>query len=417
MSMMDDGSDFDRFMDKAEAIAGANLSADGAMVDAAYAAFTDGVGAEEFAQAAQEPEFVASATYSIEDNKLRLYPKHRLDGETYKLVRDAGYIWAPKQELFVAPVWTPHREDVALKLAGEIEDEDISLAERAEQRAERFEQYEASRARDAQSASSAADQISERFWGGQPILVGHHSERRARKDQERMHGLMRKSIKMWETAEYWDSRADGALRHATYKARPDVRFRRLKGLKADLRKVEKGMKHDSALLAIWGIKDLGHDRALQLLNVHDHLSVILPDGGREWSGWSALKDGKITVEEIQAQRLKGLPKGLAHKQRWVDHYTNRIRFEERMIGPDLLAAYSAKPKRAPLAPVVNVDVPGVMHMTSEEWAKRHSDGKYLKKIKAAGEFAAHRVRMFYGSGCKSIQVFIKDKKIVEVPKV
>lgn len=31
-------------------------------------------------------------------------------------------------------------------------------------------------------------------WGGQPILVGHHSEKRHRRDQERSHDLMRKSI-------------------------------------------------------------------------------------------------------------------------------------------------------------------------------------------------------------------------------
>ncbi|MGK3350090.1 hypothetical protein ACSLNV_25530, partial [Escherichia coli] len=34
--------------------------------------------------------------------------------------------------LFVAPAWTPGREDVLLSLAGEIEDEDSTLAERQE---------------------------------------------------------------------------------------------------------------------------------------------------------------------------------------------------------------------------------------------------------------------------------------------
>ena len=56
-------------------------------------------------------------------------------------VRAAGFIWAPRQELFVAPTWTPEREDLLLKLAGEIDDEDTSLVERADDRAERFETY------------------------------------------------------------------------------------------------------------------------------------------------------------------------------------------------------------------------------------------------------------------------------------
>lgn len=81
------------------------------------------------------------ATYSPDDNKLRLYAVSRLDSETYKKVHDAGFRWAPKQALFVAPAWTPGREDVLLSLAGEIEDEDSTLAERQEARAERFTGY------------------------------------------------------------------------------------------------------------------------------------------------------------------------------------------------------------------------------------------------------------------------------------
>ena len=48
-------------------------------------------------------------------------------------VRGAGFIYAPKQELFVAPMWTPEREDLLLELCGEIDDEDTSLVERAEE--------------------------------------------------------------------------------------------------------------------------------------------------------------------------------------------------------------------------------------------------------------------------------------------
>src|ERR1700733_14468478 len=65
-----------------------------------------------------------TATYSPEDNKLRLYSTTRLDSETYARVKEAGFIWAPKQDLFVAPIWTPSREDLLIKLVGEDEDED-----------------------------------------------------------------------------------------------------------------------------------------------------------------------------------------------------------------------------------------------------------------------------------------------------
>ena len=49
------------------------------------------------------PEYIGTSTYPPEDNKIRIYPFARLDSETYERVKAAGYKWAPKQELFVAP--------------------------------------------------------------------------------------------------------------------------------------------------------------------------------------------------------------------------------------------------------------------------------------------------------------------------
>jgi len=85
----------------------------------------------EYLETADDATFAHSATYSPEDNKLRLYPAYRLDAEDYAKVKAAGFKWAPKQELFVAPKWTPQREDLLLEMCGEIGDEDYSPEERA----------------------------------------------------------------------------------------------------------------------------------------------------------------------------------------------------------------------------------------------------------------------------------------------
>lgn len=144
-----------------------------------------------------------TATYSPDDNKLRLYPAYRLGAEEYARVKAAGFKWAPKQELFVAPAWGPERADLLLEMCGEIGDEDTSLIDRAEDRAERFEDYSDSRAADAAAAHSAVRRIADGIPLGQPILVGHHSEKHARKDAERIENGMRKAVKMWETSKYW----------------------------------------------------------------------------------------------------------------------------------------------------------------------------------------------------------------------
>ena len=127
-----------------------------------------------------------TATYSPDDNKLRLYASSRLPPEIYEKVKAAGFRWAPKQELFVAPMWTPSREDLLIELAGEVGDEDTSLVERAEERSERFETYGESRKADAEAAYKAVGNIVDGIPLGQPILVGHHSEKRARKDVEKI---------------------------------------------------------------------------------------------------------------------------------------------------------------------------------------------------------------------------------------
>lgn len=109
---------------------------------------------------AASPVQMYRATYSPDDNKLRLYAASRLDPETYKKVHDAGFRWAPKQALFVAPAWTPGREDVLLSLAGEIEDEDCTLAERQEARAERFTGYSGKRASESAQVTGTVESAS-----------------------------------------------------------------------------------------------------------------------------------------------------------------------------------------------------------------------------------------------------------------
>ena len=91
--------------------------------------------------------------------------------------------------------------------------------------ADRFVDYKDKRIGDAERAHEAVSRIADNIPIGQPILIGHHSERHARKDAERIDNGMRKTVKMWHTAKYWEERAKGALRHAKYKELFGVRHR------------------------------------------------------------------------------------------------------------------------------------------------------------------------------------------------
>ncbi len=370
------------------------------------------------------------ATYSPEDNKLRLYSAIRLDEETYQRVRAEGFKWAPKQDLFVAPKWTPEREDFLLELCGEIGDEDTSLVDRAEMRAERFEVYSDKREAEAEQTKDYVKSITDNIPLGQPILVGHHSENRARKDAERIEKGMQKAVKLWDTSRYWKMRANGALRHAKYKERPDVRARRIKKIEAEQRKALKEMRHLNALLKFWNQDEIDKESALHLCSYHDHCGVILADGNRNWSAWSALHDNEISVAELKKQRLEKLPRMIHRYNRWNTHFENRLIYEKAMLGEqgrlDLLKP-KPRPKQLPLlnykAPE-GINIENMYHkgefllhkqveLTKAEYAKIHKDYKGTRPVENS-----HRVRvaMYAKPGNSSLcVVFLTDSKVHKKP--
>ena len=156
----------------------------------------------------------------------------RLDAETYARVKAGGFDWESKQDLFFA-VWTPAREDLLVDLAGDVVDEETTLEERAAQRAERFETYKNRRAADAEPARAAVASVADGIPLGQPILVGHHSERHAPRDAERIESGMcqhalyfierdgvlvalcangpRQKAELRPLADYWEELPDGTF--------------------------------------------------------------------------------------------------------------------------------------------------------------------------------------------------------------
>jgi hypothetical protein len=273
-----------------------------------------------------------TATYSPEDNKLRLYALHRLSDEDYARVKAHGFKWAPKQVLFVAPMWTPSREDLCIELAGEIGDEDTSLVERAEAKADRLEDLSERRAEASAQAHATVKSITDHIPFGQPILVGHHSERRARKDAERIERAMDKAVANWKAAEYWSQRAKGALLHAKYKERPDVRARRIKGLESDLRKCERNQADAEKALKIW---ETLHDDAATIIKKKDGSVTTFQERARYVAGrtrttsmnvYSGLDKGTMTPEEAQRQTIKAAQRVIAVNLRWIEHYTMPAEF-------------------------------------------------------------------------------------------
>lgn len=270
-----------------------------------------------------------TATYSPEDNKIRLYSTTRLDSETYARVKEAGFAWAPKQELFVAPKWTPQREDLAMELAGEIEPEEMTVAERAELKAERLDGIAHKRARQANAFQAAANELSQAFYMGQPILVGHHSERKARKTQERMHSAMSNAVNASKDANYWLYRASGVEAHANMKNDPRVRANRIKTLLAELRDLQRDINHANLCLKVW--EKITADAAIEKA-----LDCGFLETGQlaPWSIRDKMRENNWDMQQARAYCIENAERVVksGNRRRWIEHILNRLSYERELLG-------------------------------------------------------------------------------------
>ncbi len=376
------------------------------------------------------------ATYSPEDNKLRLYASSRLDAETYARVKAVGFIWAPKQDLFVAPTWTPARADLLIDLCGEIEDEDKSLVERSEERADRFVDYSDKRQADANAAHKSVSAITSGIPLGQPILVGHHSERHARNDAARIESGMRKAVQCWETAGYWKQRAAGALHHAKYKELPAVRARRIKGIGADKRKQERYMVDAEKFLKAWSTEGLTLAMAKAIAN-YCHISRCFPLNeypreapASQYEGlmgiWSALEGGVINEQQARDIAIPAYTRQLEHGRRWIGHYENRLAYEMAMLDEQGATSLLDPKPRRDLLPLCNyrapagINIPSRYHrgqidhypqvdMTKAEYSAINKDYKAAHVLDGT-----HRVRTAMVKH-SLVSVFLTDSKVHTIP--
>lgn len=169
--------------------------------------------------------------------------------------------------------------------------------------------------------------------GGEPIKIGHHSERRHRKAIERAHAAMRKAIDATDAAKTACARADAAARTTAYRYSAAVVRRRIQRLEAELRRFERardgytrtvyvdtrGVKHVETFEAATGTQ---RDRLLtEIARLEDQIgywkvelakaanagaqlwdaaTVAAGDEIRYWGGW-----GTVVKVNAQSVRLAG----------------------------------------------------------------------------------------------------------------
>lgn len=150
-------------------------------------------------------------------------PNRALIDATAAALRDAGF----GVEISIDTTVSDQSEAEERRLARE--------AARAEVMSERAGR----RHREADSRAAAADALSEGIPMGQPILVGHHSQRRHERTLERIHSHTAASVDLERKARHAEARAETAEAAARHRNNSVTVANRIERLGAELRKLER----------------------------------------------------------------------------------------------------------------------------------------------------------------------------------
>ena len=293
------------------------------------------------------------ATYTPDDDKIRIYPEsERLDSllgdDEYAKFKESGYRWAAKQECFFA-IWSPSAEDWAVDLAGEIDDEDYSPAERSADRAERFVGYRDRREGDAERlAGNLGD-----------AAIGSQSAARAERLTARRERRRLGAVSMWARSEYWHERTRGVIAHAIHRERPEVRRSRIARLESEERKHLRELDEATTRYNLWRrvlCAEPGQcDRVLpedrESWTAHEVLAYRLANSlclrqvdhprrpGVKCDPYSLLitDSDRLTPRELARVWLAGLDDPSApgsRWSRWTDHYRLRLEYERTRLADE-----------------------------------------------------------------------------------
>ena len=107
--------------------------------------------------------------------------------------------------------------------------------ERAEERAERFAGYADTAAARSEARSQAGHRMFDAIPMGQPILVGHHSEKRDRAYRNRAFDKLEAGFREADKATHWSNRAEAVTAHQQRRNNTGAVLRRIEKLEADER--------------------------------------------------------------------------------------------------------------------------------------------------------------------------------------
>lgn len=148
---------------------------------------------------------------------------------------------------------------------------------------------------DSQAAHERVDAIAGMIPLGQPILVGHHSEGRHRRNLDRIDRGMRQSIAAHRESSAATHTAEASAKHERHRMSGPATMRRIEKLDAEQRKDARSLA-DATPGSAWheAVTTRMSDRAADLAYWRDHLAALELDGWKQWSAADFKKGDLVT---------------------------------------------------------------------------------------------------------------------------
>ncbi len=255
-------------------------------------------------------------------------------------------------------------------------------------RALRFADRAAKTGQKASGLFRQADKISERFYMGQPILVGHHSERGARAAQNRMHNKMDAALKEEKKAEYYSQRAESAEKNKSISSADEDAIVKLKAKLETLSKVQERMKQANKVVKAAKLSDAEKITKLQEQGFSEAKAKNLLE--KDFAGRVGFPAYALQNNNAEMSRLKKRIEELSVKQ---SQQTQKIEFDggeivDNVAENRLQIFFDSKPDEATREKLKSngfrwAPSAGAWQMHRSTWANRKAESITGAKIPAA----------------------------------
>jgi hypothetical protein len=173
--------------------------------------------------------------------------------------------------------------------------------ERRQRRVDALRTRAAKRRSEGASRQQWADHIGYNL-NGQPILIGHHSEKRHRRLIDKMHNNMRKAIRLYDEAESLDRRAKAAESNRAISSDDPQAAQKIAARIKQLEAMQDSMKAANKIVKGKGTNEEKIERLIDLLKCSETRAakLLLPD----WCGRVGFPNYELTNNSANIRRLK-----------------------------------------------------------------------------------------------------------------